>query len=144
MEGMNPITSPDYQLGKPTAEIPQPLDLSHPEQLVVKPEGGSEQPGQGGVGTAAAQATGGLASSPVPSHPIPAAGSPNPTTSSSYDSPMIADDVDVIEKEWVDLAQAEIKRTAGDPYAEEEAIEALQIQYLKQRYGKEIKPAGGA
>ncbi len=54
-------------------------------------------------------------------------------------APAIADDVDVIEKEWVDKAQEVIKTTKDDPYQEEEQIEDLQIDYLKKRYGKDIK-----
>ena len=61
----------------------------------------------------------------------PAAATPVPIDGTA---PVIAEDVDVIEKEWVDHAESEVKRTAGDPYAEEEAIEDLQIDYLKKRY----------
>lgn len=53
--------------------------------------------------------------------------------------PAIADDVDVIEKEWVDKADRIVEVTSQDPYVEEEAIEDLQVDYLKKRYGKEIK-----
>lgn len=53
--------------------------------------------------------------------------------------PQAAEDVDVIEKEWVDAAEQIVKKTAGDPHAEEEAIEDLQIDYLKKRYGKDVK-----
>lgn len=56
-------------------------------------------------------------------------------------APVIAADVDVIEKEWVDHAEAEVKRTAGDPHAEEEAIEDLQIDYLKKRYDHTVDKA---
>lgn len=54
-------------------------------------------------------------------------------------NPVIADDVDVIEKEWVDQADKIIEQTKGDPYMEEEAIESLQIDYLKKRYGHDVK-----
>lgn len=67
----------------------------------------------------------------------------NPLTASSYDSPMIAEDVDVIEKEWVDKAEAEVRRTADDPHAQEEAIETLQVEYMRKRYGKEIRREAG-
>ena len=53
--------------------------------------------------------------------------------------PAIADDVDVIEKEWVEKAQEVIEHTKDDPYQEEEQIEDLQADYLKKRYGKDIK-----
>lgn len=61
--------------------------------------------------------------------------------------PAIADDVDVIEKEWVDQAEEVIQATKDDPYKEEEAVEDMQIDYMKKRYGKEINrsdenPAG--
>lgn len=62
----------------------------------------------------------------------PAAVSPAGST------PTVAADVDVIEKEWVDKADEIIKKTAGDPHAEEEAVEALQVDYLKKRYGKDV------
>lgn len=52
--------------------------------------------------------------------------------------PAIADDVDVIEKEWVDETNRVIKATANDPYVEEKALEDLQVDYLKKRYGKEV------
>lgn len=50
-----------------------------------------------------------------------------------------ADDVDVIEKEWVDQAEHIIEQTKNDPYTEEEAVEALQTDYLKKRYGHDVK-----
>jgi hypothetical protein len=54
-------------------------------------------------------------------------------------NPVIADDVDVIEKEWVDKAEEVIAKTAGNPHAEEEAVEDLQIDYMKKRYNKDVK-----
>ena len=53
--------------------------------------------------------------------------------------PSIAGDVDVIEKEWVDTANQIIEQTKDDPYKEEEAVEALQQDYLKKRYGHDVK-----
>ncbi len=57
--------------------------------------------------------------------------------------PAVASDVDVLEKEWVDHAQEIIKKTQDDPYREEEAVESLQRDYLKKRYGHDVgKPNG--
>jgi hypothetical protein len=50
-------------------------------------------------------------------------------------SPAVAADVDVIEPEWVDKAEQVVQAHRGDPYGEEEAIEQLQEDYLKKRYG---------
>lgn len=72
---------------------------------------------------------------PPKSAPTPAANAPKSATA----TPAGADDVDVIEKEWVDAAEAVIDKTAGDPHAEEEGFEDLQVDYLKKRYGKDIK-----
>jgi hypothetical protein len=53
--------------------------------------------------------------------------------------PAIADDVDVIEKEWVDEAQKVIDATKNDPYTEEEAIEQLQVDYMQKRFGMDVQ-----
>jgi hypothetical protein len=56
--------------------------------------------------------------------------------------PVTAEDVDVIEKEWVEKAEQIVEAHKTDPYTEEEAVEDLQIDYLKKRYGKEIHKSG--
>ena len=53
--------------------------------------------------------------------------------------PDLADDVDVIEKAWVDKAKQIISDTKDDPHAQEKAFEQLQIEYHKKRYGRDIK-----
>lgn len=78
----------------------------------------------------------------LPAVPVPppvAPGAPPVPAQAPLAGPPIADDVDVIEKEWVDEANKIISATSGDPYVEEEAMEDLQVDYLKKRYGKEIK-----
>lgn len=74
--------------------------------------------------------------------PDPVAQPATPSAPAKNDNPSIAADVDVIEKEWVDLAQAVVEKYADDPRAEENAVENLQIDYLKKRYGKDIKKEG--
>jgi hypothetical protein len=71
-----------------------------------------------------------LAAVPMPTAPVVAA-------------PVTADDVDVVEPEWVTAADQVIAQTAGNPYAEEEAFETLQVDYLKKRYGHEVKKPEG-
>lgn len=63
----------------------------------------------------------------------------NVTTQS--DTPLLAADEDLIEKEWVDKAKKIILETKDDPYAREEAVTKLQADYLKKRYGKELGSA---
>lgn len=53
--------------------------------------------------------------------------------------PAIADDVDVIEKEWVQKAKTIVNQHKHDPYNQEKETSKLQADYLKKRYGKEVK-----
>jgi hypothetical protein len=75
---------------------------------------------------------------PLPAEP-PSSPTAQPGVPAAANGPQVADDVDVIEKEWVDKAEAIVEQTKQDPHAEEEAVEDLQIDYLKKRYGKDIK-----
>jgi hypothetical protein len=52
--------------------------------------------------------------------------------------PQMAEDVDVIEPEWVDKAEQVVQQTQNDPYKEEEAVEDLQRDYLKKRYNYDV------
>lgn len=54
-------------------------------------------------------------------------------------SPSVADDVDVIEKEWIDKAKSVVNATRDDPHAQEKEVSKLQADYLFKRYGKQIK-----
>ncbi len=73
----------------------------------------------------------------LPGSPIPTA--TPPTATPTDPNPTVAGDTDVIEKEWVDQANKIIEQTKDDPYVQEEAVEALQIDYLKKRYGHDVK-----
>lgn len=54
------------------------------------------------------------------------------------DSPAIAGDDDVIEREWVDRAKKIIQDTKGDPHQRTSKVNQLQKSYLRKRYGKEL------
>ncbi len=54
------------------------------------------------------------------------------------DTPLVAADEDVIEKEWVDKAKAIIQQTKDDPYKRTQQVNALQRDYLQKRYGKVV------
>ncbi|HUC19898.1 MAG TPA: hypothetical protein VMR98_00165 [Candidatus Polarisedimenticolaceae bacterium] len=82
----------------------------------------------------------------VPAQQVPGAPAPDPLGPAlpappvpATPNPIVANDTDVIEKEWVDQANKIIEQTKNDPYVEEEAVEALQVDYLKKRYGHEVK-----
>ena len=74
--------------------------------------------------------------------PTPAqATAARPTTPSSDDNPLVANDDDLIEKEWVDKAKKIIQQTRSDPYTQEKEVSRLQADYMKKRYGKDVKVA---
>lgn len=95
------------------------------------------------------------AAPPAPAGPAPAGPAPssvNPgaqqpaadekTIVPAGGNPSAAGDVDVIEKEWVDQANKIVEQTRDDPYIQEEAVESLQQDYLKKRYGHEVRKPG--
>ena len=60
-------------------------------------------------------------------------------SSYSTDSPTIADDVDLIEKEWVVKAKDIVARTKDDPNAQSKDMNRFKADYLKTRYNKDVK-----
>lgn len=54
-------------------------------------------------------------------------------------SPQIADDNDLIEKEWVIHAKEIVARTAHDPHLQNKELNKFKADYLKKRYNKDIK-----
>lgn len=55
------------------------------------------------------------------------------------DTPAMADDGDLIEKEWVSKVKQVIATTANDPYEQNKQFSQLKADYLQKRYGKTIK-----
>lgn len=88
---------------------------------------------------------------PQASTPPATLGSPNPfasvqqqsTQQSAQDNsvPAIADDNDLIEKEWVMKAKEIVERTKHDPYQQNKEVERFKADYMKKRYNKEVKLA---
>lgn len=58
--------------------------------------------------------------------------------SDSNSAPLVANDDDLIEKEWVDQAKMIIVQTKDDPYRREQEVSKLQADYLRKRYGREL------
>lgn len=74
----------------------------------------------------------------------PAMSTPTPIVNNNDDSsstPLVADDSDLIEKEWVDRAKKIVQETQADPAKREQQISSLQKDYLRKRYGKELGAA---
>jgi hypothetical protein len=54
------------------------------------------------------------------------------------DAHSIAEDSDVIEKEWVDRAKKIVSLTANDPFIEAKELNKLKATYIKKRFNKDL------
>ena len=68
---------------------------------------------------------------------------PSPGTSNvpATNAPAIANDVDLIEKEWVIKAKQIVDSNKEDPYMQNKEINRFKADYIKKRYNKSIKVA---
>lgn len=79
----------------------------------------------------------------MPALPTPVLVTPQQSQASvADDSPIVANDDDLIEKEWVDKAKKILAETRDDPYKREREISKLQIEYIRRRYGRQIGETG--
>ncbi len=53
-------------------------------------------------------------------------------------TPAIADDIDLIEKVWVEKAKEIVDKTHDNPYLQNKAISEIKADYIKKRYNKDI------
>lgn len=61
------------------------------------------------------------------------------TLSPQVNAALIADDADLIEKEWVMKAKAIVAQTAHDPNVQSKEVGKVKAEYLKKRYNKQLK-----
>lgn len=129
---------------EPILPTPNRLDVSPSSQEAsnfgteTTPNVAPEQPRESIPTSPASQQTVVPAYTAVPVQPVPASPVATPVQSPSG-SPQIADDVDVIEKEWVDKAKKIVTATKEDPHLQEKEVSKLQADYLMKRYNKKIK-----
>jgi len=75
---------------------------------------------------------------PLPAGPAPVSDAPVPATGSSV-TPIVADDNDLIEKEWVNKAKEIVERTRQNPYQQSQELNLFKADYMKKRYNKTLK-----
>lgn len=134
----------DQHANGPSPELPRP------ERIMPQNESGDfvvpfpEEVGQAAVGERISQASSAVAQAATASEPVviplidPAAVSA-PQDPSVQTNPTAADDADVIEKEWVEKAKDIVAQTKTDPHQQSAALTTFRHDYMKKRYGKEIK-----
>lgn len=127
---------PSVEQGEPAAKPAEQLrDFVNEARSAVAIEQGqpASLPAQSSQATAPATAPA------TPASPVnPAAARPAGGTTAAW-MPQIADDVDLIEKEWVDKAKEIVAQTAHDPYLQNKEMNKVKAEYLKKRYNKDIK-----
>lgn len=74
----------------------------------------------------------------TPSVPTPTTLQDDSAQAVDDDMPLVANDSDLIEKEWVDKVKRMISLTKGDPYERGRVITQLQAEYLKKRFNKAL------
>ncbi len=70
--------------------------------------------------------------------PIPTVTDDSAAPLQADDTPLVAGDDDLIEKEWVEKAKKIIVATRDDPHRRELEVGMLQADYLFKRYGKDL------
>ncbi len=61
------------------------------------------------------------------------------SSTTSTDNPIVADDNDLIEKEWVEKAKRIIEQNREDPKKQSKEMTLFKADYMKKRYNKVIK-----
>lgn len=127
----NPEHSPDYL---PNLSLPRPeIGYKNPEQ------GGKFEKQDGERKVERGPSVSQVAALPIP--PLQPSTPALDTTLSnplSNSTPLVANDDDLIEKEWVDKAKQVLAITKDDPYRREQEVSKLQVEYLRKRYGKDL------
>lgn len=54
-------------------------------------------------------------------------------------APAVADDLDLIEKEWVQKAKGIVEQTKHDPYNQNKEMNLFKADYMKKRYNRDVK-----
>lgn len=124
--------------------LPKPLEVDKPNGGEVSSDKSPENVPRG----EATKNTGDRSIQAAPS--VPASDLPQPISAptdhrqqaSAVQGPSVADDVDVIEKVWVEKAKSIVKETRDDPHEQERQVSDLQSDYQKKRFGKDAEQQG--
>jgi hypothetical protein len=145
MTDMQP-QKPEYNAGLEQLPLPPTPDSAAGEHVptLPSPESGittgaerREQTAelQAAASDAARSSAPAQTAAPVAPDPVVAV---QPATPSSTGGPLVADDADLIEKEWVERAKKIILETKDDPFARTNRVNELQKDYLQKRYNKNL------
>lgn len=137
-ENSRPTTPGVEQAPAPMSVGPETVPTLPP--LDAKFERGQqryEQAGEAGAGVSDAASLAVSSQPVIPVAPV-APPPPPPVQATPSNTPLVAADEDLIEKEWVDKAKEIIEQTKDDPHARTQKVNELQRDYLQKRYGKVV------
>lgn len=77
--------------------------------------------------------------SATPSGVVGAPSLSTPDASSASANTLIAEDVDLIEKEWVSKAKNIVEQTRSNPNQQSKELGKFKATYIKARYGKDMR-----
>jgi len=119
------------RLPKPIA--PEQSPQTTPEKAAAPQE---RQPAPAGD---SANQNAGAPPMPVPAAPVDDS-APSPSAQQAIDdTPAIAGDSDLIEKQWVKKAKQVVERTKDDPHMQNKDMNIVKAGYIKKRYNKDVK-----
>ena len=118
--------APRIEGGELTVPEPEKRTAVGPGEMLKQANNAVNQAVQGSTPLPVANAA-----SPVPT--------PMPINAMTNSNPVTANDVDVIEKEWVQKAKEIVGQTREDPHKQSVELTKFKHDYMKKRYGKEMK-----
>ena len=132
---MNPQTN-----GAPELNLPPPIvaEASTFDPNMV-PAAAYETPAAPAATAAAGNPLMPAMTLPVPSAPLPLIAQGSVVNTASNANPAVADDADLIEKEWVQKAKDIIKQTQSDPHVQSKELNIFKADYMQKRYNKVLK-----
>lgn len=117
-----------------------PQNQTMPDNSQLPPISGQNGPSQPAVNNPVPVARQSTNPMPQQANHNPEASLPSaPQTSKSPHAPTIADDNDLIEKEWVNKAKLIVAKTKDDPREQSKELYKYKADYIKKRYNKDIK-----
>lgn len=137
----------ESKMDLPAPRPPQEVAMTPEQQPVVKqgsetnpeflPPVSNDNPSPGAQAQAAAQAQATVP--PTTVLQVPPAQSGQTQQTQALTNPDLAEDVDLIEKEWVNKAKAIVNHTKDDPRRQNAELNKMKADYIKKRYNKDIQ-----
>jgi hypothetical protein len=132
MDGSNPNEQPKLELPIASTEparsndehVEKSGDSSSVSPEIMQPVAGNSLPQTAPIAQQA----------PQPASPLQATS----VSTVGVAAPLVAEDADLIEKEWVLKAKQIVDKTKYDPYLQNKEMGKFKADYLKKRYNKTI------